>query len=158
MGEESGMGNFQSLREVMERIAALDATIVCRLETLAAAKADSQQRDSMVLKAVAARRKNQLSALEDYLRHGPAELLETYYQYTPEVALDQSLLRDFGGHSADDVLEALSRIDDVIAHVYEELTRRAEFQDLRQVLEGFSEQLAEQQRQTASASQAAYDT
>lgn len=157
MGDTPGIENFKSLRDVMRQIAKVTVSAAHQLEAMANNRRDEQPRNALVLETVANQRREQADKVQAYLREGPADLLDTYYQYTPEVPLDNTLLRNLQGKTADDVLAALSKVDDVIARVYEELTRRAELPALRQVLEGFAAQHHEQQTRAAGASQAAYD-
>lgn len=151
------MENFQSLRAVMKQIATLNEMVVKRLGALAATRHQTKPRDGMVLEAVATERKVQCEAIAEYLRTGPKDLLDTYFQYVPEVSLDKNLLAGLKGEDADSILEGLSRFDDVMCDVYEQLVRRAEVPALRSVLESFRNQLGEQQRRTAGASRDAYD-
>ncbi len=155
--EKPAMENFQSLRAVMKQIETLNEMVVKRLEALAATRHKTKPRDGMVLEAVATERKVQCEAIAEYLRTGPKDILDTYFQYVPDVPLDKNLLTGLQGEDADSILEGLSRFDDVMCDVYEQLGRRAEVPALRNVLESFKTQLGEQQRRAAGASNDAYD-
>ncbi|MCG5054257.1 MAG: hypothetical protein KA712_14935 [Myxococcales bacterium] len=151
------MDNFQSVREVMDRIAALGGEAVDYLEHIAEHRKESAPRDAMTLGALASERRRWLEALQGYLHNGPEELLQTYFQYTPEVSLDQDLLGRISGGDAEDIVGRFTEFDEALIGIYADLARRTEAPGVITLMESLRQQQLEQQRRSTALLQGARD-